>query len=129
MVTRLRGNYEKACVDYLRTFLYMNELDIENGFWIGDEVGSTFDYGDGMFDIGMDDIIFCVENNITYLTYMAYIEYCLKCTEYNFTAPNFRSYFKGCPRVSKEVFDKLDAQKAELDRLIKEEKDRIDNGF
>jgi hypothetical protein len=70
-----------------------------------------------------------VENNITYFTYMEYIEYCLKCTEYNFTAPNFMSYFRGCPRVSKEVFDKLDAQKAELDRLIKEEKDRIDNGF
>ena len=123
----LKEQWKKACNGYLVELLRMWELDAYYGYWIGDEVGGVYDYGDGMISIGMDDIIYCVENDVEYKEYMAWQEYICEAAEFGFDTPNLRSWHRGCPRTPPEVFERLRGIKADLDKAVKEEKERIKN--
>ena len=72
----LKENYEKACNDYVQALLSLWDLDGFYGYWIGEEAGGVYDYGDGIFTIGMQDIVYCVENGVTEKEYEELLEYC-----------------------------------------------------
>jgi hypothetical protein len=122
----LKENYEKACKDYLLALLNMWELDAKNGFWVGNNTGGVYAH-EADISLNMSEIIFCVENNISIEAYWKYVEYCTKCSEYNFNIPNLPSYFKGCPLVPQETFDKLDGMKQHLADYCKETKEKLEN--
>ena len=122
---QLKKDWRKACNGFLVELLRMWELDAYYGYWIGDETGSVYDYGDGMFTIGMDDIILCVECDVTREQYIEWQEYICDATEFGLDTPNLRSWLRGCPRTSAETFDNLRKIKAMLDDAIKEEKERV----
>ena len=121
----LREQYEKACNGYLVELLRMWELDAYYGYWIGEEIGGVYDYGGGMFTIGMNDIIYCVENDIGREQYIEWQEYCCDASEFGFDMPNLKSWIMGCPRTSQEVFKKLRKMKEELNEAIKAEKEKF----
>jgi hypothetical protein len=118
----LKKNYEKACNDYVAALLALWELDSYYGFWISDEVGGVYDYGDGIFTIGMQDIVYCVENGVTEREYEEMLEYCVKCSEYNLPMINLNAWHNGTPRHD---FTKLDALKKDLDNAIENEKNKF----
>ena len=120
----LRTNYEDACNNYMLTLLNLWDISAKDGYWIGDEVGGLYAHGETIF-IKMDEIIFCVENNVSMETFMEYSEYCLKCNEYNFNIPNLKSYFKGCPTVPQETFDRLDDLKRQMNECINDTKNKF----
>ncbi len=120
----LRTNYEDACNAYLLTLLNMWDVSAKDGFWVGNEIGGLYSHGDTVF-INMDEIIFCVENNINMEKFEGYLDYCVKCKEYGFTEPNLKSYSHGCPTVPQETFDKLDALRKELEGCINETKSKF----
>ena len=122
----LKENYEQACNGYLIELMRMWEWDGHNGYWVSEEVGSVYAYGDWIF-IGMDDIIFCVENDVEENEYEDWQEYCVFANEYKQVIPNFPSWHKGCPRLTKEQQDKLIAIKKSLDEGIEEYKENINN--
>ena len=122
---QLKKDYEAACNGYLGELLRMWELDAYYGYWIGDEVGGVYDYGDGMFTINMDDIIHCVDNDVTREQYIEWQEYICDAAEFGFATPNLRSWMKGCPRTSAETFKHLREIKAMLNDAIQDEKERI----
>ena len=124
---QLKEQWEKACNGYLVELLRMWELDAHYGYWIGDEVGGLYDYGDGMITISMDNIIYCVENDVTQEKYMEWQEYCCDAAEFGFGTPNLKSWMRGCPRVSHETFERLRKLKADLNDAIKEEQERVKN--
>jgi len=120
----LKVQWEQACNAYLLELSKMWELDYDltpngYGYWIADIVGDVYDYG-GMITINMQDIIFCVENDVSKDTYFEYTEYCLKCSEYNFPHPTFQAFAKGCPLIPQERFDRLEALQKDLDDYAKE---------
>lgn len=122
----LKVQWEQSCNAYLLELSNMWELDYDltpkgYGYWIGDIVGDVYDYG-GMLTINMQDIIFCVENDVSKDAYFEYTEYCLKCSEYNFSIPSIQAYFNGCPQIPQATFDKLDAMKSELNKCIEDTK-------
>ena len=117
----LKENYEKACNGYLVALLNFWEWDGCYGFWVSDVVGGTFIYGDDIA-LTMEDIIYCVENGVTEHQHRKYRDYCLKCSEYNFSIPNIQAYFNGCPQIPQATFDKLDAMKSELNKCIEDTK-------
>ena len=121
----LKEQWKQACNGYLVELLRMWELDAHYGYWIGDEVGCVYDYGDGMFTISMDDIIYCVLGDITREQYIEWQEYICDATEFGFDTPNLRSWIMGCPRTSKETFDTLRKLKQDLQDAVEEEKKRI----
>ena len=121
---QLKEQWEQACNGYLVELLRMWELDAYYGYWIGEEIGGVYDYGGGMFTIGMDDIIYCVEHDVTEKQYMEWQEYLCDAAEFGFDKPNLKSWMMGCPRTSPEVFEKLRKMKAELNEAIKAEKEK-----
>ena len=120
----LKEQWEKACNGYLVELLRMWELDAYYGYWIGEEIGGVYDYGGGMFTIGMNDIIYCVEHDIGREQYIEWQEYCCDAAEFGFDMPNLKSWIMGCPRTSQEVFKKLREMKKILDDAIKAEKEK-----
>jgi hypothetical protein len=121
----LKEQYDKGCNGYLVELLRMWELDAHYGYWIGDETGSVYDYGDGMLTINMDDIIYCVLADVTREQYMEWQEYICDASEFGFNTPNLRSWIMGCPRTPKETFDRLRQLKADLANAVEEEKQRM----
>jgi hypothetical protein len=122
---QLKDQWEKACNGYLVELLRMWELDSYYGYWIGDEVGGVYDYADGSFDIGMDDIIYCVEHDVTRAQYDEWHEYIIDATEFCFDTPNLKSWMRGCPRTSEETFKRLREMKAKLNEAIEAERQSI----
>ena len=121
----LREQWLKAVRGYLCELLRMWELDAYYGYWIGEEIGGVYDYGGGMFTIGMNDIIYCVEHDIGREQYIEWQEYCCDAAEFGFDMPNLKSWIMGCPRTSQEVFKKLRKMKEELNEAIKAEKEKF----
>lgn len=120
----LKKNYEDACNSYLKALADAWEWDVDSyGFWIADCVGETFSYGDNMF-IDMQDIIFCVENDVKEGEYDEWQEYCLFAHEYNQTIPNFQSWHKGCPRLTAEEQKRLIDLKKDFEDTAKEYKNK-----
>jgi hypothetical protein len=75
----------------------------------------------------MDDIIYCVEHDVTEKQYMEWQDYNSEAYEFGFDTPNLKSWMRGCPRVSHEAFERLRKLKAELNDAIKEERERVKN--
>lgn len=117
----LKEQWEKACNGYLVELARMWEWDLcsSYGFWIADEVGGVYSYGE-LYHIDIEDIIYCVEHDVTSDEYLEHTDYWLKCHEYNFNTLSLKAWHEGASRISQEVFDKLDALKKNLE-------DEIDN--
>lgn len=120
----LKENYEKGCNGYLVELLNRWGMDGVNGYWVADEVGGTFAYGDYLF-ISMEDIIYCVENDVTENEYVEHQDYNVEANEFGFDIINIRAWHNGCPRVSRETFDKFRKMKADLNAEIEKEKESI----
>lgn len=121
---KLKQQYEKACCDYLQSLIEAWDLDSYYGYWIGEEVGGVWDYG-GDLTITMEDIIYCVENEVTEAQYTGWQEYICDASEFGFDTPNLRSWMRGCPRTPSETFERLRKMKADLNKAVKEEKERV----
>ena len=122
---QLKEQWKQACHGFQVELLRMWELDAYYGYWIGEEIGGVYDYGGGMFTIGMNDIIYCVEHDIGREQYIEWQEYCCDAAEFGFDMPNLKSWIMGCPRTSQEVFKKLRKMKEELNEAIKAEKEKF----
>jgi hypothetical protein len=121
---QLREDWEKACNGYLVELLRMWQLDGHYGYWIGEDVGGVYDYGGDMC-IGMDDIIYCVEHDVTEEEYREWSDYCVEASEFGFDTPNLKSWHMGCPRTPKETFGHLRILKKNLADAVEEEKQRM----
>ena len=117
----LKENYEKACNDYARALLTLWGVDYKCGYWIGGDVGGVFDI-DGWITIGMQEIVYCVENNVTSKEVSEWQDYFIKCQEYNLPTLNLNAWHKGAPRHD---FTKLDAAKKALEDEIENEKNKF----
>ena len=114
----LKETYEKACNDYVAALLNLWDSD---GYWIGGEVGGVYDI-DGWITIDMQDIVYCVENNVTSKEVSEWQDYYVKCHDYNLPAMNLNAWHKGAPRHD---FTKLDAAKKALEDEIENEKNKF----
>lgn len=117
----LKENYEKACNDYVAALLTLWDLDGHCGYWIGDDVGGVYDI-DGWITLDMQDIVYCVENNVTQKEVSEWQDYFIKCHEYNLPTLNLNAWHKGAPRHD---FTKLDALKKDLNDAIENEKNKF----
>ena len=120
---RLRVCYEESCNNYVKYLLKAWDLSEHYGYWVADEIGGVYAYGDDLF-INMDDIIFCVENDVTEQQYREFLEYCTTANEFGYNTPNLKSWMAGCPRVSKDTFERLRELKDNIHKAVEEEKNK-----
>ena len=122
---QLKEQWRQAVRGYQAALLNMWELDAHYGYWIGGEEGSVYDYGDGMFTIGIDDMIYCVECDVTREQYIEWQDYICDAAEFGFDTPNLKSWMKGCTRIDESTFKGLREIKAKLNEAIREERERV----
>ena len=116
----LSENYCKVCEEYLKAFCDNYERRYEKDSWVAGEVGTIACIGDYFFDFN-DVIKYAVDNNLTdWNELLEWYDYTLFALEYNQTIPNFKSWHKGCPRLTKEEQQKLIDLKENFEDVIKE---------
>lgn len=115
----LKENYERVANMWLLELLNMWELDSVYGFWVSDEVGGTYCYGDNLF-FQMDDIIFCVMNDVEEKEYREWTDYNSWAMEFNQPTHSLKAWHMGCPRHTKEEMEHLRTLKREFEELCKE---------
>ena len=116
----LNKRYADACEEYLKAFCDNYEHRYELDAWVAGEVGTIASIGDYFFDFN-DVIKYAVDNNLTdWNELLEWYDYTLFALEYNQTIPNFKSWHKGCPRLTKEEQQKLIDLKENFEDVIKE---------
>jgi hypothetical protein len=122
---KAREYFVKGCNEYLRLFCEKHDFDYEEAkeSWVANCVGDVTCVGD--IFVGMQTIIADIEMDAPEDEFIKWYDYNLVANEFGFTTPNFESWLRGCPRVSDETFNKLQALKNNLDDAILEEKARL----
>lgn len=120
----LRARFNLACNSYVIELLKSWDIDNNECFWVSNEVGGTYMINDTLA-LNMDEIIYVVENNISFNECLEWIDYNMKCHEYSFNTMCLRAFHQGAPRVPQETFDTLDKMKADLDDAIKHAKEQF----
>lgn len=119
----LKKNYENACEAYVGEMLAAFEVDRKDCFWVADEVGGAFAVGDMLF-LDMQEIVYIVENDISYDDCVDWQDYNLWANEFNFNMLNIKAWYKGAPRVPQETFDRLRKMKKDIENLCEETKNK-----
>ena len=120
----LKKAYEKVCNNYRDELLRMWELDAHYGYWNSDEPGTIYHYGE-VHNLTMEEIIFIVDNNIEESEVMAWEDYMLDALEFGFDVPNLMAWHRGCPRIPNATFDRLRQMRADLEKFVDDEKERL----
>ena len=120
----LRRKFESDCNSYRHVLERMWGLNPADGYWIADEVGGLYDNG-GFVTINLLEMIYCIENDITWDEFEEWTQYNIMAHEYHFDLINLKSWHLGCPRVPQETFDRLKSLKDGLEAAIDEEKNKF----
>jgi len=123
---QLRRDYETACNNYLYQLLSDWDYDcsMNIGWWVGDDVGGIYCLEDDIF-ININDIIYCVDNNVSRDDYTDYIGYIARCNNFGFETMNLNAFINGAPRISDESFERLEHIQLELEKSIEDLKKKI----
>lgn len=118
----LFDNYQKACNGLLDAFCKRH--DYENDGWI-DKLCSAAYIGE--IPVDMQTIVTDLEEKPSTDKLMEWIDYDMTCADFGVKSVNFYSWIHGCPRYTKEDFDRLtelrnrvDVAKEELEKAIEE---------
>lgn len=118
----LRINYQRACNSYLNALAKMWDWDIAYyGYWIGDEIGGVYAYGEEYF-LSMEDIIYCVNEGVSEDEFSQYQDYNVRVGFLGLPHINLQSWHKGAPRVSQELLKSIEQAKDKLEEGMKEAK-------
>ena len=120
----LKKNYEDACDAYVKAMLESFEISRKDCWWVANEVGGVFAVGDMLF-LDIQDIVYIVDNNISYEDCLAWQDYNLRANEFNFNTLNIKAWHMGAPRVPQETFDKLRKMQDELENLCEETRNKF----
>lgn len=118
----LKEKFEDVANLYLVALLQMWDLSEKGGFWVADEVGGTYAYGNNGF-INFDDMRYAVDNNIKEEEFSEWSDYCVWCIDVGLSYPNLKSWHMGCPRHSKDKIEHINNLKQRFEDAIKEAKE------
>lgn len=113
----LQEKFKDVVTDYLLELCNMWDFDPANGWFVGDEVGDVWCYGDNIF-ICFDDMRYVVEHDVSYDTYRDWMDYRLWASDFGQDTPNLNAWCRGCPRVDNATQVKLSAMKLDLEKEI-----------
>lgn len=121
----LKSRFRGVCNEYIVEFcrLYRIELSSDD-VWVADDVGTIACINDYYFDFN-SVIKYAVDNQLSDRNdLLEWYDYTLWAHEFNQTIPNFESWSKGCPRLSKEEQDILIRLKKDFEQAAKDYKQK-----
>lgn len=89
---KLKKDYEKACMNYIKAFEKKHEVYFE--FWIANRVGEVASFGD-IFTFHFSDVKFDIDNNAEKGKIFEWHEYCLEIYRKKERFVNYQSYLMG----------------------------------
>ena len=117
-IKQLEKRYSDTCEEYPKTFCKNYDRRYELDSWVAGACGTIACVGDYFFDFH-DVIKYAVDNNLTdWNEVVEWYDYTLFANEYNQTIPNFKSWHKGCPRLSKEAQQTLVKLKKDFEDTV-----------
>ena len=123
-IKQLEKRYSDTCEEYLKTFCKNYDRRYELDSWVAGDCGTIACVGDYFFDFN-DVIKYAVDNSLTdWDEVVEWYDYTLFANEYNQTIPNFQSWHKGCPRLTKEEQERLIKLKKDFEDTINEYRDK-----
>lgn len=124
---KLKDAFESSCNAYARELEKMWNLNHSDGYWIGDDVGGVYDNG-GFVTLELKDLIFCVDNDISFSEYDEWSSYCITALELGFNEINLKSWHMGAPRVTEETFKRIRVLRDMIGDFIESENKRCKDG-
>lgn len=118
-------NYEDSVNAILDEFKKKHEIDAKDGYWIANQVGEICDFGDDMvFDFR--DILTDIKEKADKDEIYKWAEYMRRVWSINnmvggvyLKEINYKSWLKGCPRISDEDLTRIDEKwKALVDDVV-----------
>lgn len=108
-----------VCDIYVRMLAEKWNRDWREAYWVGDELGGLCDF-DGDLTITLTDMIYALENDVSYAEYTEWINYNIDAHRWGFHNINLKSWHMGAPRVPNEVFVRLQEAMNKVDEAINE---------
>ena len=116
---KLKKDFEDSCEAYVKAMLNNFEIDRNSCFWVADEVGGVFMVGDRL-SLNMQDIVYIVDNGISYDDCVDWQDYNLCANEFNLNMLNLKSWHTGAPRIPHETFEMLQGMKKVIEHFCDE---------
>lgn len=95
--------FEKVAEAVAEEFCKKHEVEREG--WVAGNIGDSLFIGDSV--VSLNDMLLDLKENVPKDEYWEYDAYCMQAAFYGVTIPNYRSWLKGCPRLSEDDFAKL----------------------
>lgn len=127
-------NYENAVNAIIEEFKKKQEIETTDGSWIGNQIGEVYDFGDTMtFDFR--DVLIDLKENAPKEEIFKWRNYMLRIWSINNLAGgvllqefNYRSWLKGCPRLTTEELDTIENKwKNLVDEIAQLGKSKMEN--
>ena len=107
-------NYENAVNAIITAFKEKQGLDTYGGYWIGNQIGEVYDFGDSM-TFNFLDILTDLKQNAPKDEIFKWREYMMRIWSINnivggifLKENNYRSWLKGCPRLTEEELNAVE---------------------
>ena len=120
MEMTLKEEFEQIANKYanklVEMYFFEKDCDKPYFYWVSDEAGSILAVSDYYFNF--DDIRYIVDNNVPFDTWLDWYDYNLAITDLDIKAPNLKSWYVGCPRLTKEQLVNMFRLRQGLDKTV-----------
>lgn len=92
----LKYEYERCCNEYRRLLCELWDVRPEEAWWVSGRIGTELCIADAPWGIGMEEIIYIVENKVSHLAFMQWWDFVESEIHDGKQYPriNFRSWFE-----------------------------------
>ena len=127
-------NYENAVNAIIEEFKKKQELTSNDGYWIANQIGEVYDFGD-TYTFDFNDVLLDIKENAAKGEIFNWRNYMLRIWQLNNMAGgvllneiNYRSWLKGCPRLAKNELDTIENKwKNLINEMAELNKSKIEN--
>ena len=114
----LRLNYEKACQAYVNALYELWNVDAIYCWWVGDRVGVNVLVVNTEHCLSMDDVIFCVENEVSYDEFLDNEDYNSWAIEFGVNCINIKHWHMGNHGAPEEERERLTKLKKDFEDAV-----------
>lgn len=127
-------NYENAVNAIIEEFKKKQELTSNDGYWIANQIGEIYDFGD-TYTFDFNDVLLDIKENAVKGEIFNWRNYMLRIWQLNNMAGgvllneiNYRSWLKDCPRLTKNELDTIENKwKNLINEMAELNKSKIEN--
>jgi hypothetical protein len=130
----LISNYENAVNAIVEEFKKKQELSSNDGYWIANQIGEVYDFGD-TYTFDFNDVLLDIKENAEKGEIFKWRNYMLRIWQLNnmaggplFSEINYRNWLRGTPRLTEEELNTIENKwKKLLDEMSELNKSKIVN--